>query len=163
MVPLDVPTPLEVEDDLKQMVHDLKRWEGLPLRALRALPSVCFWTPSPEERGDYAGKPTHVVGNTAVRRCIEKAISRTVLEEDWQALAALFTFDELTLTLKARQTDAAEHRGVSAETFRKYSERRLLRQFSEEIFRGELEWAVCQSRSLNEAGDLDTSPSATGQ
>lgn len=166
MDPLDVPTPLEVEGDLKQIVHELKRWEGLPLRALRALPSVRYWTPSPEERGDYDGKPAYVVSNMAVRKCIEKAITRTVLEEDWQALAALFTFDDPTRSLTERQAEAAESRGVSAETFRKTSERGLLRQFSEEIFRGELEWAASQFQSLSQldqTNGLDTKPAMAAQ
>lgn len=163
MDPLDVPTPLEVEDDLKQIVHNLERWEALPLRALRALPSVQSWTPPQAERKDYEGQPAKRRSNAAIHYRIEEAITRTVLVEDQHALTSLFRFDELTLTLKVRQAKAAVHRKVTPEGFRKKNEKVLLRQFAEEVYRWELELALGQSRSLNEVGGLDTTPSVAAQ
>src|SRR6202035_3974743 len=104
--PLDVvPTPLDVEGDLKQILHELKRWEALPLFALRALPSGRSWAPGPEKCRDFVGKPTLAVSNAAIRQRIEEAITRIVLEEDWQALGSIFTFDKLTLNLTERRAD----------------------------------------------------------
>jgi hypothetical protein len=162
--PFDVvPTSLDVEGDLKQIVHDLKRWEGLPLYALRALPSVRSWTPPSAARARYEGEPARRGSSAAIRQRIEEAITRTVLEEDWQALASIFTFDDPTLTLTKRQVEAAGYRGVEPESFRKDTEKVLLRELAEEMYRWELEQALCQTQSLNKTSDLDTSPSAAAQ
>lgn len=141
-----VPTPLEVEADLKQIVHNLKRWEALPLRALRALPSVRFWIPPPAEQAHPEEQSVRAVSNAAIRQRIEEAIARTALKEDQKTLASLFTFADPANKVKVRHEAAAKHQGVTTETFRKYSEPKLLRQFAEELFRGELEWGGRQRR-----------------
>ena len=162
--PLDVvPTPLDVEGDLKQILHELKRWEALPLFALRALPSVRSWAPPPEKCRDFVGKPTLAVSNAAIRQRIEEAITRIVLEEDWQALGSIFTFDKLTLNLTERRADAAVYRKETSESFRKKNEEILLRVLAEEMYRWELEQALRQIQLFAQTGELDTTSPAAGQ
>ena len=162
MDPLGVlPTPLDVEVDLKQIVHNLERWEALSLFALRALPSVRSWAPHPEKRRDFVGKPALAVSNAAIRQRIEEAITRIILEEDWQALGSIFTFDKLTLNLTERREDAAGDRKETSDSFRKKNEEILLRVLAGEMYRWELEQALRQIQLLSRTGELDTtSPTA---
>jgi hypothetical protein len=157
-----LPTPFDVETDLKQIVHNFKRWEALPLRALRALPSVRSWEPPSAARDSYSKQPQRR-SNAAIHQRIEEAITRTVLDEDRNALGSLFYFDELGLTLTKRQGKAAEYQGVKAESFRKETEKIMLRELSGEMYRWELEWALGQTQSPNGWDELDTGPPTVAQ
>jgi hypothetical protein len=161
--PFDLlPTPLDVEGDLNQIVHNLKRWEALPLHGLRALPSVRSLTPPPADHARYEGQPARRT-NAAIRQRIEEATERTVLEGDQEALASLFTFHEPKRLLKTRQEEAATYRDVESESFRKENEKILLRALAEEMYRWELEQALCQVQFLSQNGDLDTGLPAAAQ
>jgi hypothetical protein len=161
--PFDVlPMPQEVADELRQIVHNLDRWEALPLRSLRALPSVRSWIPHSAKRKHYEGQPAMQRSNAAVHQRIEEAMTRTILQEDKDALGSLFTFDDLTLSLTVRYERAARHRGVEAESFRKETEKILLRELAGEMYRWELERALKRSQSAGQV-DLDTAPSIAAQ
>lgn len=158
-----VPTPLDVEGDLKQIVHELERWEALPLFALRALPSVHFWTPRPEKHGDFVGKPAPAVSNAAIRERIEEALKRTILDKDRRALRSLFSFDDPELDLTERREAAAGHRKEKSESFRKKNEEILLRVLAGEMYRWELEQALRQIQLFSQTGELDTVSPVAGQ
>jgi hypothetical protein len=151
--PEDFPTPQDVADDLAQLVHDLSRWNGLPLRALRLLPSIRFWTPPRAVQARFEGKPARDASNAAIVQRIMEAIGETAIESDQQQLASLFSFHHPERNLTTRRQDAADARGVTPDSFRKNSEGALLRAFSEELFQRELAWAVSQLESRQESVD----------
>jgi hypothetical protein len=145
-----LPTPIEVQDDLKEIVHNFKRWEALPLRALRALPSVRAWDPPSAASNGYSEQPQRR-SNAAIHQRIEEAITRTILRYDQDSLGSLFYFEDLELSLTKRQEQAAEHRGVEAESFRKETEKTILRNLAEEMYRWELQQALQQAELLRQS------------
>lgn len=163
MDPFDLPTPLDVENDLNQIVHNLKRWQALPLHGLRALPSVRSLASSVATRAQAEGEPARRAISAMIRRRIEEATERTVLEGDQEALRSLFTFHDLSRSLTARQKEAAGYRGVEPESFRKKNEAILLCELAGEMYRWELGQALLQNQSLANTAYLDTTPSAAAQ
>jgi len=142
------PTPKDLADDLKQIVHQLERWERLPLPSLRALPSIRLWTPpSPGVAAHYAGAPNRAICAAITQRIME-AIEAVELQEDRESLTSILTFDEPKLTLKERHEKAAKQRDVGTESFRTSSERVLLRELAEEIVRGEFMWTANEIATL---------------
>jgi len=141
---VEVPILKAVEDDLKQVVHKFRRWESLPLLALRTLPSIRFLADSDR----YHGQPERRRSNAAVRQRIKDGMERTAIADDQTALTSLFAFDDQTRSLADRQKVAARCRGVSTESFRKKTEQAMLREFSEEIYRWELERLLLQVQRL---------------
>jgi len=134
------PTPKDVAADLKLIVHELRRWKRLPLPAVRGLPSIRFWQPPEQVRTRYSGEPNELICAAIVQR-INEAITKMESDESQQALACIFTFRDPKREMKDRHRDAAEHYGVDPESFRTSSEKILLRELAEELFRSELKWA----------------------
>jgi hypothetical protein len=135
------PTPEDAAADLRLIIQKLDRWERLPLRALRALPSVSFWQPPKPLSARYASDPNLVVC-LAIKQRVYEVIAMAGTEEAQGALACLFSFEKPTDTLRERRENAAECWGVKPESFRTNTERKLLWTMAEELFRSELEWAA---------------------
>lgn len=147
----DLPTPRVLVDDLEKILHDFARYEGLPLLALRALPSVQLWHASRIgrlETRNSAEFPSPLDeqkrSNRAINVRIGEAIARMAIQEEGDALGELFDFGDIKLSLTKRYEAAAKHLGCSAENVRKVLEPKLLVTLADEMFRGELAWALRQ-------------------
>lgn len=133
-----LPTPDVLADDLKEIVHKLTDWEGRPLLALRALPSVRF------ARTSDVRAHQGPVSNGVIPQRIGGAVGRIADGHKKMALRSLFRFNDVACPVGKRLEDAAEALGIGYETFRKGTEMDLLETLAAEMFRGELAWAIYQ-------------------
>ncbi len=146
-----LPTPMVLASDLERVVHGLDRYQGLELLALRALPSVQLWQPSSSRPRLQTTSGIEVdaltqrgTSNLALRVRICEAIGRIPLTKESDALTALFSFENPKLGIGERQTSAAKALGISQNGVKKGREEKLLHTLADEMFRGELAWAISQ-------------------